>query len=82
MNEIFIIGKIASKIEYKFVINSKKYFSKVKFEIEVSKQKFKVICYNNIADYCYRKLEKEDSVFINGRIENYMEIAIKSIIKI
>lgn len=82
MNEIFIIGEIASKIEYKFIINSKKYFSKVKFEIEISNQRFKVIGYNNIADYCYRKLEKENNVFINGRIENNMEINIKSIIKI
>ena len=42
MNEIFIIGKVASKIEYKFIINSKKNFSKAEFEIELNKQTFKV----------------------------------------
>ena len=35
--------------------------------------------YNNSADFCYRKLNKNDMVFINGRIENDMTINIKSI---
>ena len=80
MNEIFIIGRVVSKVEYKFIINSKKYFSKVKFEIELDKQKFKVKGYNNIADFCYGKLNKNDGVFINGRIENDMVIQVKNII--
>ena len=79
MNEIFIMGKVASKIEYKFIINSKKYFAKVEFEIELNKQRFKVRGYNNIADFCYRKLKKNDMIFINGKIRNNMIIDIKSI---
>ena len=80
MNEIFIIGKVVSKVEYKFIINSKKYFSKIDFEIEVYKQNFNVRGYNNIADFCYRKLNKNDNVFINGRIENDMIIEIETIL--
>ncbi len=79
MNEIFIIGKIVSKIEYKFIINSKKYFAKAEFEIELNKQKLKVKAYNNIADFCYRKLNKNNKIFINGRVETDMIINIKSI---
>ena len=79
MNEIFIIGKVKNKLEYKFIINSKKYFSKVEFEIERNRQKFKVKGYNNIADFCYRYLKKNDKVFINGKIENNMIINIKNI---
>ena len=79
MNEIFIIGKVASKIEYKFIINNKKFFAKVKFEIELNKQKFKVKAYNNIADFCYRRLKKDDKIFINGKIVNNMIIDIKNI---
>ena len=79
MNEIFIIGKVVSKIEYKFIINSKKYFAKAEFEIELNKQTFKVKAYNNIADYCYRKLNKNDKVFINGKIDSKMIIQIKNI---
>ena len=76
MNEIFLIGKVANKLQYKFIINSKKYFSKVEFEIELDKQKFKVKGYNNIADFCYRKLKKNDKVFINGDLESDMMIEI------
>lgn len=79
MNEIFIIGKIVNKIEYKFIINSKKYFSKVQFEIKLDKQTFKVKGYNNIADFCYRKLKKKDKVFVNGGIDSDMIIQIKDI---
>lgn len=79
MNEIFIIGKVVSKIEYKFIINSKKFFAKVNFEVELDSQKFKIEGYNNIADFCYRRLKKDDKVFINGRIENAMIIYIKNI---
>ena len=79
MNEIFIIGKIVSKIEYKFIINSKKYFAKAEFEIELNKQKFKIKGYNNIADFCYRKLNKNNKIFINGKIETGMIINIKRI---
>lgn len=62
-------------------INSKKNFSKVEFEIELNNQIFKVKGYNNIADFCYRKLNKNDNVFINGRMESEMIINIKSIRK-
>ena len=79
MNEIFIIGKVVTKIEYKFIINSKKYFAKVEFEIELNKQKFQVRGYNNIADFCYRKLKKNDMILINGKIRTNMIINIKSI---
>lgn len=82
MNEIFIIGKIVSKIEYKFIINSKIYFLKAEFMVELSEQKFKVKGYNNIADFCYQKLKKNAIVFINGRIESNMEINIKGMVKL
>ena len=78
MNEIFIIGKVVSKIEYKFIINSKKYFAKVEFEIEFDNQKFQVRGYNNIADFCYRKLNKNHKIFINGKIETDMIINVKN----
>lgn len=80
MNEIFLIGKVANKLQYKFIINSKKYFSKVEFEIELDKQIFKIKGYNNIADFCYSKLKKNDILFINGKIESNMIIQVKNII--
>lgn len=78
MNEIFIIGKVASKVEYKFIVNNKKQYAKAEFEIEKNKEVFKVVAYNNIADYCYRKLKTNTQVFIYGKIETGMRINIKS----
>ena len=80
MNEIFIIGKVISKIEYKFIVDSKKHFAKAEFEMEIEEQKFKVKGYNNIADFCYRKLDENDKIFINGKINGNMEIEVKYIV--
>ncbi len=42
----------------------------IMYEIELeNKSKIKVIGYNKIADKCYKELEKEDTIWIEGRIE-------------
>ena len=80
MNEVFIIGKIKTEIEFKFIINNQKYFSKVKFKIQTQdKQELKVVGYNNIADYILRNLKKKDKIFINGRLNTNMEIEMKEL---
>jgi len=56
-------------VDFKFIINSKKKKSIVSFEVEsLDKQNIKFVAYNEMADLCYRKLHKEDNVFINGKI--------------
>lgn len=83
MNEIFLIGKIISNIEFRFIINTKN-ISIVKFKVETikDKQNITVIAYNEVADYIYSSLNKNDIVMINGYLENYCNIGIKHIIKI
>ena len=69
MNEVFLIGKISSNIEFKFIINSKNK-AIAYFEIEtVDKQIVRVQAYNQFADFAYSKLNENDKVFINGYIE-------------
>ena len=69
MNEVFLIGKIISDIEFKFIINSKNK-AIAYFEIEtVDKQIVRVQAYNQFADFAYSKLNSNDKVFINGYIE-------------
>lgn len=69
MNEVFLIRKIISDIEFKFIINSKNKAIAC-FEIETAdKQIVKVQAYNEIADFAYSKLNTNDKVFINGYIE-------------
>ena len=69
MNEVFLIGKIISDIELKFIINSKNKAIAC-FEIETNdKQIVRIQAYNQLADLAYSKLNKNDKVFINGYIE-------------
>ena len=69
MNEVFLIGKIISNIEFKFIINSKNKAIAC-FEIEnADKQIVRVQAYNKLADFVYSKLNTNDKVFINGYIE-------------
>ena len=64
MNEVFIIGKVKGNIEFKFIVNSKKYFSKVEFKVKTQDgQEVQVVGYNNIADFALKKL-KEDIKYL------------------
>ena len=70
MNEVFLIGKIISDIEFKFIINSKNKAIAC-FEIKTAnKQIVRIQAYNQPADFVYSKLNKNDKVFINGYIED------------
>ena len=81
MNICFIKGKIITKPEYKF-IKQKKTNAVITFEVELNnKSKIKVIGYNKIADKCYKELEKEDTIWIEGRIEE-KQIVIKIQVKV
>ena len=72
MNEVFLIRKLISDIEFKFIINSKNKAIAC-FEIETNaKQIVRVQTYNKTADFAYSKLNTNDKVFINGYIEANM----------
>ena len=78
MNEVFLIGKIISNIEFKFIINSKNKAIAC-FEIKtVDKQIVRIQAYNQLADFAYSKLNTNDKVFINGYIEDNV-VKVKSI---
>ena len=42
-------------------------------------QKIEVKAYNEMADYIYRKFNKNDMIIINGYINNVCEIIIKTV---
>ncbi len=70
MNEVFLIGKVISDIKFKFIINSKNK-AIIWFEIETNdKQIVRIQAYNQLADFAYSKLNKNDKVFISGYIED------------
>lgn len=79
MNICFLIGKIISKIDFKFIINSKN-ISIAIFKIELeNKSQITVKAYNDLADYCYSKLTKGDIIGIQGYLGNNQEIIIEEI---
>ncbi len=76
MNEVFLIGKVISDIEFKFIINSKKKKSIGKFWIEVKREQIiHIAAFNQIADFIYRNVKKDEYVFVYGRLCNNYVIA-------
>lgn len=83
MNICFFIGKIISDIKFDFIINSKNNISISLFILELNdNNKIKIEGYNNIADFCYKKLKKEDRILLEGHINNKMHIVINKINKL
>ena len=68
VNEVFIIGKLISEVKYKFILE-KHNNAKAVISLELlDKTNLEVIAYKEIADYVFRNLDKNDLVFINGKI--------------
>ena len=81
MNIVFVEGKIISDIEFNFIINSENVSIAI-FEAELlNKSIVKIKAYNELADYCYSKINKNDIVFIEGYLNSNMEIIIKKLKK-
>lgn len=79
MNLCFVMGKIINDVEFKFIINSKN-ISVAIFEIQLSNNSIVTVKgYNEIADFCYQKLVKNDIAIIYGNLDNNMEVVIKEI---
>ena len=82
MNICFIIGKIISDVKFDFIIGNNKCFkngkmSVVRFKLElIDGNIVNIIGYNDIADFCYQKLDKNYNVIVEGIIktEGYIEI--------
>ena len=78
MNICFFIGKIISDIDFKFMVNNRKYNSIVIFQIELNNKSIITLKgYNEIADFCYRNLEKNNIIiavtFLNSKLEGTVE---------
>ncbi len=65
MNEVFLIGRIITDIDFKFIINSRN-ISIAMFNIEtMDNQIISLKAYNENADYTYGKLKINDFIIIN-----------------
>ena len=76
MNLCFLIGKIISKIQYKFIINSKDTAIAI-FKLKLQNESIVTIkAYNEMADYYYSSFEIKGTICIKGRINTKGEIII------
>lgn len=85
MNECYIIGKIIGNIRFEFIHQEKenKNNSIVLFSLKtLDKNILKIKGYNEIADFCYSKLQNNDIVFIEGKLETEGIITVKVVYKI
>ena len=81
MNEVFLIGKVITEVEFKFIINAKN-ISIAKFNIETTdKQIIKVEAYNEQADSVFKSLRKEDNIIINGYITTKGTVVLKNTVE-
>ena len=80
MNICFLIGKIISEVDFKFIINNKKYISIAIFKLKVNESCIVTIkAYNELADYCYSKLIKNDKISVLGNIDSDGKVEITDI---
>lgn len=80
MNICFFIGKIITDIEFKFIVNNRKYYAISLFQIELNnKSVITVKGYNEIADFCYKNLIKNNCITLYGELDSKMEIVLKDI---
>lgn len=80
MNICFLKGKIIIDINFKFIVNNKKYYAISIFKIKLdNKSILTVKGYNETADWCYRNLIKNDNIAIYGNLNSAMEIIVQDI---
>lgn len=88
MNNVFLIGKVISDIEYKFIYDRFKnvcYDEKYK-HIAIARCYIKlqnssiieIYGYDEIADKIYRKLKIEDNIFFEGYLDSNGKIEIEN----
>ena len=82
MNLIFLDGKIIKNVEFKFIIKSKnKSIAILKLKLN-NNSMVTVKAYNELADYCYKELKKEDKILLEGYLNSKLEVILKCVKKL
>lgn len=70
MNEVFLIGRIIGKIEYRFMLEKGKNAKAIVYLELLDKTNVKAITYNENADYALQNIKENDFVFVYGTLES------------
>lgn len=77
MNLCFLIGKIISQIQYKFIINCKDTAIAI-FKLQLQNKSIVTIkAYNEMADFYYAHFEVNDVICIKSKINTKSEIIVR-----
>ena len=80
MNICFLMGKIVSDINFKFIIHDRKNTSIAIFEVQLdNKSIITVIGYNELADFCYSRLKKNDNIALQGYLSSEINVILENI---
>ena len=79
MNQVFLIGKIITEVDFNFILNSKKKSIALFYLETLDGEKIRILGYDNIADYCYSKLNSKMNIFVYGLL-NKDGVEIKKLI--
>ena len=70
MNKVFIIGRIIKNIEFNFIYRKSKItIGKTKIEL-LNKSIIEIYGYDEIADYMYSNIEKNDVIVVEGKMRS------------
>lgn len=79
MNEVFLIGKIITPIEFKFIMYSRD-TSIAQFMLKTEdNQEITIKSYNEVADFAYHRLDIGITIMINGYLNSKTETIAKKI---
>ena len=81
MNEVFIIGKVIN-IKFEFIYGSKNISICFIEEIIEKENIINMYGYDEFADYMIQELNKNDNIFINGKLRSNGKIEVNYIYKL
>ena len=80
MNICFFMGKIINDIDFQFIIHDRGNISIAIFEVELNnKSKITVIGYNEMADFCYARLRKNDNIALQGYLSSQIKVILEDV---
>lgn len=79
MSICILLGTIINEVEFKFAIGGK-HSSITRFKLRLENGTIlEARAYDRIADRCYRKLQKDSIVIIQGRLNSKLEILVNDV---
>lgn len=76
MNEVFVIGEIVSKVDFKFIYKGKN-TSKAKCNVQLNNGCIiEIIGYDEIADFMYKHIKEKQLIFAYGKLNNSGRISV------